>query len=112
MKKIIILLILVLSIQPTYAYWTSDISVSDTTSNATIQIGVWSWDVTDGFNLNIWEEEEILNQYIPLDTLFSYEGILYIVRDGESYNPYHHGLPGEGEMNGLMFRSNLNGQTI
>lgn len=96
MKKIIILLILVLSIQPAYTYWTSDISVSDITSGATIQIGVWSWDVTDGFNLNIWEDEEILNQYIPLDTLFSYEGILYIVRDGESYNPYYHGLPGEG----------------
>ena len=52
------------------------------------------------YNLNE-EEEGRLNQYVPQDTVFSYDGNLYIVNSSMNYNPYYHGLQDKRIRNGL-----------
>lgn len=86
----------VVSYSQVYAYW-GVVSAGETTENIRIQIGTWDffddpWN--SDYNLNIWEDEGILNQYIPEDVVFSYNGNLYIKMPGVVYNPHYHGLPG------------------
>lgn len=99
MKRIIslyIILIISLVSPVAYAYWTSNILESNTVINPTITIGTWFNILDEGFNLNIWQDEGILNQVIPNNQIFSYNNLLYVVREGETYNPHYHGLPGSG----------------
>lgn len=74
----------------TYSYW----DINTTTIRTELKIG--SINYINTLNLNIWEDNNILNQEVPVDTIFSYNNDLYIVRAGETYNPHYHGLPGEG----------------
>jgi hypothetical protein len=99
-KKLIIvalIFIIILNIlnMQVYAYW----DTYYTSKDIQVLIGDWVWDqkiIPDEWNLNIWEDEGNLNQTIPENQLFSYNGLLYVVRDGEEYNPHWHGLPGNG----------------
>lgn len=43
---------------------------------------------------NLWKENQI-NTFIPNNTIFSYNNILYIVNPNTAYNPQYHGLPGQ-----------------
>lgn len=98
MKKLIttfILLSLTLSL-PIKAYWVQGISPATETTEVSVGIGEWQylenmWDID--YNLNIWEEEGTLNQQIPKGVIFSYDNLLYTVREGEEYNPHWHGVP-------------------
>ena len=93
----------IVGVSSTYAFWADGILSSFKQDSLTILIGSWkrelpSWEVD--YNLNIWEEEGTLNQVVPEDVIFSYNGLLYIVNEdiikkGETYNPQYHGLPGE-----------------
>lgn len=83
-----------------YAYWNS-VETSPTFDSSTIIIGEWeidvpTWDST--WNLNLWTEDQ-LNTYIPHNTIFSYNGILYIVNPNTEYNPRYNGLPGQSGNN-------------
>lgn len=80
----------------TFAYWADRILPSFKEDSLKISIGSWqrelpSWE--GNYNLNIWEEEGTLNQFVPEDVIFSYNGLLYIMIEGKTYNPYWHGLP-------------------
>lgn len=95
--KIIVLLVLTsLAINTsTLAYWAGLVEV-DTLKQVNINIGSWlntSWEVD--YNLNIWEDNNVLNQQVPEGIIFSYNNLLYTVREGENYNPQWHGLPGQ-----------------
>lgn len=98
-KKIILSLVFTLTISlipKTYAYWANQIIEAEETFFASITIGEWVTSyipqILDGWNLNIWEDENTLNQNIPEGQLFTYDGFLYISLDS-GYNPYWHGLP-------------------
>lgn len=98
-----------------YAYWNN----LEITHTVTAQIGVWDYKIIpDEWNLNIWEAEGNLNRIIPENQLFSYNGLLYVVRDGEEYNPHWHGLPGEPNTQWayvsleLEWRPNMNYRTF
>lgn len=97
MKRINVIMIMLLLVNTVKinAYWTETIG-GVKIGNTLTQIGEWmssTWE--SDYNLNIWEDENTLNQYIPEDTIFSYNGLLYIIIEGEKYNPYYHGLPGQ-----------------
>ncbi len=94
---ILLVFLVVLNTSVTFAYWASSITAGSSSKSPTITIGEWleeePWE--NEYNLNIWEEEGQLNQYVPQDTVFSYDGNLYIVNSPMNYNPYYHGLPGQ-----------------
>lgn len=94
---ILLVFLIVLNTSVTFAYWESSITAGSSSKSPTITIGEWleeePWE--NEYNLNIWEEEGRLNQYVPQDTVFSYDGNLYIVNSSMNYNPYYHGLPGQ-----------------
>lgn len=121
MRLILVLVILqsfaVILAARTHAYW-SDIIFSQTkTAQIIITIGEWlSPDgpiVLDGWNLNIWEEEDTLNQNVPEEQMFTYDGNIYISING-GYNPFYHGMPGEPNTQwafvatGLDWKPNMN----
>ena len=100
-SSILLLLVFLVSLKvsTTYGYWDSEIKAENANSSSIISIGSWieeTW-VTE-YNLDIWEESDTLNQTIPEDTIFSYTGTLYVVNDGQSYNPEWHGLPGSSSL--------------
>lgn len=109
MRRIIITILVLLTLLLSFSlipsalgYWSSDVSGSyKNQDTGLIYIGEWklnSWE-TD-YNLNEWEKNGELNQVVPKDTVFSYDGLLYIVRPdltGE-YVPEWHGLPGENSI--------------
>lgn len=100
MRKLLIILvsiILLASTQIAYAYWANEINNATKSQTLSITIGEWNLNpVDDEWNLDIWEDNDELNQTIPEGQLFSYNNILYVVRDGANYNPEWHGLPGQG----------------
>src|SRR5690554_6245212 len=96
--RIIIVLLLVflvsLNTSTTYAYWNS---FNSPNTIKTSYIGIGSWVVLpweEDYNLNVWVEEDTLDQVIPDDVIFVYNGLLYTTREGQQYNPEYHGLPG------------------
>lgn len=99
MKKLLITILIICFIgtsSPAQAYWVGTLLHTDTETNTDVFIGEWQylenmWDID--YNLNIWEEEETLNQRIPEGVVFSYDNLLYTVREGEEYNPHWHGVP-------------------
>lgn len=102
MRLILVLVILqsfaVILAARTYAYWADTIFSETKTAQVIISIGEWLFPdepvVPDDWNLNIWEEEETLNQNVPEDQIFTHDGYIYISTNG-GYNPYYHGMPGE-----------------
>lgn len=95
--KLIALLTLYLMVVPTTkAYWGLDMQNVENVKNISFSIGSWAHqsDTTpwDNWNLNVWQDENILNQTIPDGQLFTYNGTLYISIDSD-YNPFYHGLP-------------------
>lgn len=92
---ILLMFALIVSVYQTHAFWDNNQQIK---SNI-ILLGNWESPIeqlTDGYIIDIWIEEDNLNQTIPENQLFSYNGLLYVVRDGEEYNPQWHGLPGNG----------------
>lgn len=88
---------IVVGISSTYAFWAGSILPNLKQESVIIQIGEWQKELPPwegDYNLNIWEEEDDLNQVVPEDVIFSYNGLLYTVNDGNEYNPKYHGLPG------------------
>lgn len=76
-----------------YAYWNS-VENSPTFDSSIIIIGEWG-NIYDGImQLDSMTEEE-LNQTIPDNTLFMYQGRLYIKRPSAIYVPAWQGMPGE-----------------
>lgn len=93
---LLLIFLVSLSASTTYGYWVGGFLPSGNNSSNLISIGSWidePW--KEDYNLNIWENEDDLNHYIPQGVIFSYDGLLYIVRQGENYNPHYHGLPGK-----------------
>lgn len=94
----LLIMSVIVGVSSTYAFWADGIFSSFKQDSLTILIGSWqrelpSWE--GDYNLNIWEEEDNLNQVVPEDVIFSYNGLLYTVNDGNEYNPKYHGLPGD-----------------
>ncbi|MFA6678747.1 MAG: hypothetical protein WCS22_04340, partial [Acholeplasmataceae bacterium] len=75
---ILLVFLIVLNTSVTFAYWELSITAGSSSKSPTITIGEWleeePWE--NEYNLNIWEEEGHLNQYVPQDTVFSYDGNL------------------------------------
>lgn len=88
-----LLSVLLINNNTIYAYWNS-IETSPAFDSITIIIGKWD-NIYDGImQLDPMTEKE-LKQPIPDDTLFMYQGKLYIKRPSETYIPLWHGMPGE-----------------
>lgn len=90
---ILLMFALIVSVYQTHAFWDSTQQIK---SNI-ILLGNWESPIeqlTDGYIIDIWIEEDVLNQTIPVNQLFAYQGNLYIAID--EYNPQWHGLPGNG----------------
>jgi hypothetical protein len=88
-----------------YAYWNS-VETSLAFDSITITIGEWGNIYDDIMQLDSMTEEE-LKQPIPDDTLFMYQGKLYIKRPSETYIPFWHGMPGEPSSRWAVFALNL-----
>lgn len=96
MKKRLILILLFCIValsNNAFAYWGS-IESEGTTINNFLLIGTWGNTVPDEWNLNILEDNNELNLYIPEGQIFSYDNLLYI-SISDNYNPEYNGLPGE-----------------
>lgn len=102
MKKVASLILLVIALfiisnRTTYSYWSSNQGPSIGILNMSMAVGSWGiYDELDSFNLNIWEDEDNLNQVVPNNQLFTYDGIIYVSNAKHGYIPEYHGLPGSG----------------
>lgn len=56
-------------------------------------------------DLDLWVEENTLNQTMPIDTLFVYGGNIYMVSTAGGYNPQWHGLPDNSNVGWWAFIS-------
>lgn len=95
LKSIFVLLSILISSNTRVKAFIYDSQVS---ASIVIQLGDWQIEIPpweSDYNLNIWENESNLNQFIPENTIFSYDGLLYIIIEGQDYNPYYNDLPGQ-----------------
>ena len=76
-----------------HAYWGTP-NTQSSTNNSVIQIGEWIFETIydDILSLDELSEDE-LNITIPENTMFIYQGFLYLTRPNSNYNPEYHGLP-------------------
>lgn len=81
---------------------------TNVSTSITLSIAEGIWDnIYDGIiQLELMTEEE-LKQPIPDDTLFMYQGKLYIKRPSETYIPWWNGMPGERNNVWAMFALDL-----
>lgn len=92
----------------TFAYWATGINNLNNYQQIVLQIGEWSGSIVpDAWNLNIWENENTLNQTVPINQLFSYDGFLYIGATKKGYTPIWHGLPANGSNQWAYFAIEL-----
>lgn len=92
------------------AYWSDGVVGDFKQALISITIGEWGFPQGgefDGWNLNIWEEEDTLNQNVPTGQLFSYGDFIYISLDS-GYNPFYHGMPGEPNTQWAFVSTELN----
>ncbi len=82
----------------TYAFWDTDSLNNSSLPPKSITIGDWNYQeettppIYDDYDLDIWVEEENINQVVPEGQIFKFEDDLYISTSPE-YNPAYHGLP-------------------
>lgn len=100
MKKLTILLIALLVIFSSMNIVTAYAYFNQFTANmpAAVLIGSWSRNLIDiaptgTIILNIWINEDTLNQTIPYTQYFIYNNELYQVTSNAGYNPLWHGIP-------------------